>query len=344
MNASTPSADQAPGRSCPLRYRYGAAALARAALQPVETLYVVGGLYGNTCALTTVQALAAAEGAGGNPAVRLCFNGDFHWFDTADSAFDHIQQGVMAHDAVLGNVEAEFGAALDDAGCGCAYPESVDGALVARSNAIHRALKATAQRHPRALAQLAALPLFARYSVGNCRVAVVHGDADSLAGWRFDPAALDDPLAQPWLAQSFESAQVDVFASTHTCAPALRRVDLQTELPSEQRASRQARPSSPAGSSGWVVNNGAAGMPSVSGSLAGLCTRISLRPSPHPVLCEVRCADAYIALLPLHYDADQWLREFDAQWPAQSPAHVSYRQRITQGPSFSAQQALPRGE
>ena len=32
--------------------------------------------------------------------------------------------------------------------------------------------------------------MIARFAVGGQRVAVVHGDADSLAGWRFDAAAL----------------------------------------------------------------------------------------------------------------------------------------------------------
>ena len=50
-----------PGRSCPLRYRHGAAALATAPERVTDTLYVIGGLYGNRLALATVEALAAAE-------------------------------------------------------------------------------------------------------------------------------------------------------------------------------------------------------------------------------------------------------------------------------------------
>ena len=89
---------------------------------------------------------------------------------------------ALAHDALQGNVEAEFGSADDDAGCGCAYPESVDAGVVARSNLIHAALKATAARQPAALAQIQALPMFRRYRVGSTTVGVVHGDAESLAG------------------------------------------------------------------------------------------------------------------------------------------------------------------
>jgi len=41
----------APGRNCPLSYRYGAAALAGPALLRTETLWVAGGVYGNPFAL-----------------------------------------------------------------------------------------------------------------------------------------------------------------------------------------------------------------------------------------------------------------------------------------------------
>ncbi|MEO5698280.1 MAG: hypothetical protein ABIQ60_14230, partial [Burkholderiaceae bacterium] len=65
----------APGRTCPLRYRYGAGAIADAEPQVVRTLYVVGGLYGNLPALDAVEALAGAE----PDPPTLCFNGDFNW-------------------------------------------------------------------------------------------------------------------------------------------------------------------------------------------------------------------------------------------------------------------------
>ena len=51
--------DNAPGRACPLSYRYGATALARCREQDADTLYVIGGLYGNRPALAAIEALAA---------------------------------------------------------------------------------------------------------------------------------------------------------------------------------------------------------------------------------------------------------------------------------------------
>lgn len=307
-----------PGRVCPLRYRYGARALAHAEPRRADTLYVIGGLYGNVPALDAVERMARAEAA----APTLCFNGDFNWFNVADRDFADINLRVLANDAILGNVEAELDAPADDAGCGCAYPDTVDTGTVERSNRIHARLKATAQRHRQLLTRIARLPMFARYQVGECRVGVVHGDAESLAGWRFDVNALDDAQAAPWLHAAFEASQVDLFASTHTCLPALRHFEF---------GSRR---------EGWVCNNGAAGMPNFVNDLAGLCTRIGTSPSPHPVLDEVRSAGSYVALLPVRFDADCWRKEFLAQWPPGTPAWSSYFERITHGTAFTREQAL----
>ncbi len=309
------------GRVCPLRYRYGAQALAAAPTRQASTLYVVGGLYGNRPAFDAIELLARTDTHGNQPPV-LCFNGDFNWFNVDDRAFSEINLRVLANDAILGNVEAEFDSPVDDAGCGCAYPDSVDEAVVERSNQIHRQLKATASRHETLRHRIAQLPMFARYQVAGCRVGVVHGDADSLAGWRFDVAALGQPAGIPWLRSAFEQAEVDLFASTHTCLPALRHFALA------------------AGHQGCVVNNGAAGMPNFKGDLAGLCTRISAVPSPHPVLHEARVAGAYVALLPVRFDAERWRAEFLAQWPVGSAAFLSYFQRITTGPAFTPAQTL----
>ncbi len=307
-----------PGRVCPMRYHYGAHAIGTAPAREAATLYVIGGLYGNRPALDTIEAMADVEAV----APTLCFNGDFNWFNVADDAFTEINRRVLEHDAILGNVEAEFNSSDDDAGCGCAYPDSVSAATVERSNQIHRLLKVTAGRHADLRKRLAQLPMFARYRVADCCVGVVHGDADSLAGWHFDAGALDNPDAMHWLQLAFAQAEVDLFASTHTCLPALRQFAF---VP---------------GRIGCVINNGAAGMPNFKGDLAGLCTRISVTPSPHPVLHETRVAGAFVSLLPVRFDADRWRSEFLNQWPAGSAAWLSYFGRITTGPLFTPDQAL----
>ncbi len=320
MNEKSDLAAGTAGRICPLRYRYGAAALQGAALRPAHTLYVVGGLYGNLPALDAVERLAGAEAE----AATLCFNGDFNWFDVDDALFAELNRRVLRHDAIQGNVEAELGTEGEDAGCGCAYPADVDEGVVARSNEIHRTLKATAARHPEWLGRIEQLPMFARYAVAGLTVGVVHGDADALAGWRFDGAALRDDANAAWLRSALDAAAVDVFASSHTCLPAVIQI--------ARRAGRAA----------CVINNGAAGMPNFAGDSSGLCTRIGSTPSPHPAVHEVRIGHAHIALLRVAYDSARWRAMFLQQWPPQSPAWTSYFERIERGPHFTPEQALLR--
>jgi hypothetical protein len=306
--------------TCRLRYRYGAEALATLPAVAAETLYVVGGLYGNLPALETVEAMAAAEPG----PVSIVFNGDFNWFNVDEAGFAEVNRRVMAHHATLGNVEAELGATGDAAGCGCAYPDHVDAAVVDRSNLIHARLKATAARHPALLERLAALPMLARYAVGDCRIAVVHGDADSLAGWRFDAAALDDPAIAKWVREAFQRADVDVFASTHTCLPAIRVFH-------------------DGDRTGLVINNGAAGMPNLSGRCAGLLTRISRLPPNDTALYGTTLRGAHVHAVPIAYDASAWERQFLANWPPGSPAWLSYYQRIAHGPANDLHQATGVG-
>lgn len=295
------------GRTCPLRYRYGAEAIARLPTVEAETLYVVGGLYGNLPALDAIEAMAAAELG----PVTLVFNGDFNWFDVDEVGFAEINRRVLAHHAIIGNVEAELGVDGDAAGCGCAYPDHVDGAVVERSNRIHARLKATAAEHPDILAALAGLPMIARFAVGGQRVAVVHGDADSLAGWRFDAAALDEPQNRSWIIDAFHRANVDIFASTHTCLPALRRF-----------------------APGLVANNGAAGMPNFSEQRYGLLTRISTRPPSGEALYGEVQNGVHVHAQPIRYDHVDWVARFLANWPEGSDAWLSYFKRIAHGPDY----------
>ena len=303
------------GRSCPLAYRYGATALAAASTTSTETLYVVGGLYGNTFALDAVEAMATQEATG----PIICFNGDFNWFNVDAPAFLSINRRVLAHRAIAGNVEFELCTALADAGCGCAYPESVDQALVERSNRIHSRLKQTAHQFPNVLENLSSLPLFARFSVGTAQVGVVHGDANSLAGWLFDVVELDKMVNRKTIIQAFIDARVNVFASTHTCLPATRSFQLSDGI-------------------GVIANNGAAGMPNFQGQQFGLLTRISVYPSPHVSMYGLRQDDVHIDTLPIFYNDVSWREAFLLNWPEGSDAHTSYWDRIENGPKHKVTQ------
>jgi hypothetical protein len=219
-------------------------------------------------------------------------------------------------------VESEI-ARPDDigAGCGCAYPETVDDGVVQRSNAILSRLRV--QTPAAARAPLAALPMHRMAQVGDLRVAIVHGDAAALAGWRFAQSSLDAPRQRPWLDHVARTARVDLFACTHTCLAALR--DFQRD-----------------GGRLTVANNGAAGMPNFAGSRFGLVTRIATTPSPHPPLYGLVRDGVHIDAIAVDYDHDAFLERFLACWPSGSAAYLSYFSRITEGPDYSLAQAAPR--
>ncbi|HEX4918154.1 MAG TPA: hypothetical protein VFV43_09680 [Limnobacter sp.] len=302
---------KAPGRLCPIRYRYGPLRIANVSEVPCNALYVVGGLYGNPFALDVIEQMAMQE----NDRVRICFNGDFNWFNTEPALFARINERVLKHDCVLGNVEAELAEPLDTPDCGCAYPEHVDQGVVDRSNLIHTALKEVAQAHRDLLEALLQKPYYARYKVGNVRVGVVHGDAESLSGWGFDPEHLNNPEEAKWRQSMFATARVDVFASSHTCTAALHKEPLT------------------GGKWGVISNNGAAGMPSAPGSLDGLVTRVAIKPFPNDALVYRREAmpGGYVEQVRVQIPQVEWVHHFLQQWPQGSAAYTSYFKRITKG-------------
>ncbi|MFN0162862.1 MAG: metallophosphoesterase family protein [Burkholderiales bacterium] len=307
------TASGAPGRSCPLDYRYGARALARANSLATDALWIAGGLYGNPFSLRRLQEMVRAE----RVEASLVFNGDFHWFDVDDAVFADIEEGVSNHVATRGNVETEIAHPRSNAGCGCAYPDWVGDEDVARSNRIIERLRATTARAPGVAKRLAALPMFRVAEVGGQRVAVVHGDADSLAGWNFSQEVLATAAGRNAASGAFAAANVSVFASSHTCLPVLQTFD-------GARA---------------VVNNGAAGMPNFAGTTFGLATRISVTPARH-ALYRARSGKLHIEAIAIDYDAAAWRETFLAQWPPESDAHAAYWRRIVSGPGYPLDAAL----
>jgi hypothetical protein len=295
----------APGRNCPLSYRYSPEVFRRAPEIEAGTLYVIGGLYGNS--LDAIVELAAQE----SPAPTLVFNGDFNWFDVDPGGFAALNARVLEHVALRGNVETELANNGDEAGCGCAYPEYVGDADVARSNAILGRLRETARGFPGLRTRLGGLPMHAVAAVAGVRIGIVHGDAWSLAGWRFSQETLSEEV----LDRAFDTADVAVFASSHTCLPVTYR------LPA-----------------GVLANNGAAGMPNFRGTRYGLVTRISTAERADALYRE-QLGALVVETLAVRYDHARWLAQFDRLWPAGSPAAVSYLKRITDGPAYELAQA-----
>ncbi len=304
-----------PGRSCPRHYRYSPAVFSRAADLKAQSLYIVGGLYGNPFALEAVLDLARRENA------TLVFNGDFNWFNVDPAEFEGVNETVLRHVALRGNVETEIAGEDSGAGCGCAYPEWVGDAEVERSNEILRRLRETASAYPELRDRLAVLPMHLVAEIAGLRVGIAHGDAESLAGWQFSQEAL---CKRPERAGALlAGAAIDVFACTHTCLPVMQ--DFATS-----------------GGTALIVNNGAAGMPNFRDTHFGLATRIAGAPSAQ-ALYGARLGAIVVEAVPVRYDHDAWLARFDRVWPAGSPAALSYRKRIASGPGYEVKQAVRTG-
>lgn len=305
------------GRSCPLAYRTTPESLCRDPERvDHDVLYIVGGLYGNSLALDEIERMAAAEERQGHR-VKLVFNGDFNWFNVSDSLFRSINTRVLKHTASLGNVDYELGRPNAGAGCGCAYPESVDQGVVERSNQIMERLQGIAGNHPDIQARLSQLPRYLCFLFGGLKILVVHGDPESLAGWGLASEAFAEGN-EDRLSEWFRASGADVIASTHTCLPAIWSgvVGERTRI---------------------VANNGSAGMGNLQYDPRGLVTRIAFQsPTSEPVAAVERHG-LRVSLMPVAYSLDAWLPEFDRLWPSGSAAAVSYRNRILHGTSLGGE-------
>ena len=141
-----------------------------------------------------------------------------------------------------------------------------------------------------------------------------------------DPAA-----AIKALQHDFIDANVNIFASSHTCLPAIKTVPMIND------AGRDV--------AGVIVNNGSAGMANFRDTTHGLITRISSRPFAQGGAATLsqsatRAGDLYIDLLRVDFDSAAWTQMFLSNWPEGSAAHASYFKRITRGPAFAGNTVL----
>lgn len=314
-----------PGRTCPRRYRTQPEDLNRPADITAETIYVIGGLYGNEAALDAVQTLAEREREAGRPAPVLVFNGDFNWFNATTTSFRTVNDTVLDHWALQGNVEAELGAPTSGAGCGCAYPDRVSDDRVAASNRIMERLQTVARQVPDLADKLADRPLQLTAAVGSARVGILHGDPERLAGWGLGVEAMPAPgTTSPTIAQWFRAAGVDGFACTHTCLPHLQDFTVD-------------------GTRRLVINNGAAGMPNFRDDPRGVITRISTQAAPFDVLYDTTLKGVHWEAVGIDCTPDDWLQWFEETWPPGSPAWANYRHRLLNGPAHTRADAIRLG-
>ncbi len=303
------------GRSCPIAYRYRPESLCETPeAVNADVIYVVGGLYGNPHALDEIERMVRVEQARGFT-VQVVFNGDFNWFNARDDLFRSINERVLAHTVTLGNVDYEVAQSNPGAGCGCAYPDFVDQGVVDRSNLIMERLQAVAANHPELQSRLAELPRTRCLLFGGLKVLVVHGDPESLAGWGLAYEAFEarnDANLNDW----FGRTGADAILSTHTCLPVL----WQGEVEGRPRL---------------IANNGSAGMGNLLSDPRGLVTRLSKIAPVEPPAVGVEMAGWYLSLMPVEFELEGWLADFDQLWPESSPAAVSYRNRILSGTALA---------
>lgn len=293
------------GRVCPIDYRLDPGLFAADPEIECDVLYVVGGLYGNPFALDALDVLVASES--GN--VLAVLNGDTHWFDQTAENFVLIEQRIAPYVALVGNVEAELRRESDlGVGCGCSYPDCTSDADVSRSNRIHAKLAAALRNHPEVLSCLHDRLPAMTVSVGGKKVGITHGDEKLIGGWDCSRESLQDPIRQDELSCWMREHHLEVLATTHTCAPAAITLH-----------------------DGVVINNGAAGMPNFAKQDFGLVTRIALFPADDAVM-STTWNGLFIEAVPLRYEHEGFLAWFDALWSKTSPAAVSYRDRIINGP------------
>jgi hypothetical protein len=162
-----------------------------------------------------------------------------------------------------------------------------------------------ARNHPALRAQLAALPVNLVAEVGGLRVAIVHGDCESLAGWSYDESAFHRNAGSARLAAHFAASGARIIASSHTCLPVALRLN---------------RPQGDC----VLFNNGAAGMPNFAGTQFGVMTRIATTPAPSAAtIYGTVVGGVHVDDLLVNYDHVLGHLVFMAKWPAGSAGNLS---------------------
>ena len=324
--SQTPAGENIAGRVCPTDYHIDDQAFSGDSEYSCDVLYAVGGLYGNPFALRAVDRVVederarAAEESGQAPEVRVVFNGDMHWFDKTAENFETLEKNAAKYTLLIGNVEAEL--RRDDpigVGCGCAYPACVDDETVARSNKIHSMLFDALADRPDLKALMRDRPSTTTVDVAGRKVGITHGDEHMVGGWNCSREELSGPERQKELDAFLADNGLDVLTTTHTCAAAAIALE-----------------------HGSIINNGAAGLPNFAGQDFGLVVRIA--ETPHPdALFGAKQGGLFVEAVPVRYDQAAYVEWFDTLWPAGTPAEISYRKRLVDGPADKVEAALLGG-
>ncbi|ELI6430246.1 hypothetical protein [Vibrio harveyi] len=305
------------GRSCPNSYRINLNDIISSESTHMDTIYVIGGLYGNFEALKDIVKKKNIEEDRTGKKVSLIFNGDFNWFNSDSESFEFINNIVLNNLAIQGNVEAELSNPSENAGCGCAYPDYVTDDVVVNSNLIMDKMKECSKDFPEINMKLGLLSKFKKIKIGKLNILILHGDVESIAGWKLSIDSMPDIGRQSEILSNwFESTGVDVFSCSHTCTPFIQNFNKNI-----------------------VINNGTAGMPNFKNSQFGVITRISRCKSFITPLYGTSVDDVFIDAIPVEWGAE-WNSWFEKQWPKGSPAWNAYIERIKNGTEFELEKAI----
>ncbi|MBF0713509.1 metallophosphoesterase [Gemella sp. GH3] len=294
------------GRNCSLKYMLQEKWAENIDILSDKPIYIIGGLYGNYQSLMKIKELANEEKE--NP--LLIFNGDIHWFDVYEEDFLAIENDIESCIKLFGNVEYELLNKDSLFGCGCNYPENVDESIVERSNNIHSMLKDNITDEG-ILRNLKNRKFTICLKYLDKKIAITHGDEKNMAGWQCSNENLKKFDRQKEIEHWLEDNNVDILATTHTCLPVL--LSLGNKV---------------------VVNNGSAGMANVRDTTFGLITRIANTKHKDAIISQ-EVDGVFVELVKIDYDITEFINWFDNVWTINSPASISYRNRITNGTNIS---------
>ena len=246
---------------------------------------------------------------------KVVFNGDMHWFDVEKEDFLNIEELSKDSIKLLGNVEFELLNNTSSLGCGCNYPEDVSDGVVERSNIIHNMMKENIKGDQilndiKERSKTLVLDFFGK------KIAITHGDEKSMSGWKCSNENLKLVSRKKELDNWFKENDIDILATTHTCLPVV--YDNGRNI---------------------VINNGAAGMANIQGETFGLFTRIAKNSHKKAIYSEYRDG-LYVELVKVDFDIEKFKLWFEKVWPDDSPASISYKNRIINGTSLTIEDII----
>lgn len=297
------------GRNCSLEYILKKDWTKKIKKLKAEVVYIVGGLYGNRYALEIINKMARDENA------KIVFNGDMHWFDIEKEDFLKVEELSKGSIKLLGNVEFELLNNTSSLGCGCNYPQDVSDGVVERSNIIHNMMKENIKGDDilndiKERSKTLVLDFLGK------KIAITHGDEKSMSGWECSIDNLKLESRKKELDSWFGENNIDILATTHTCLPVV--YDNGRSI---------------------VINNGAAGMANIKGQTFGLFTRIAKSSHKKAIYSEYRNG-LYVELVKVDFDIEKFKLWFGKIWSDDSPASISYKNRIINGTSLAIEDII----